>query len=77
MRSFMSLQVSLLTESLLTNGAGERPYVLVHPHVHGQVVGLGENLPSDLPILKFPPACLVVNRLRSCGGSNSKFWSLQ
>ena len=64
MRSFMSLQVSLLTESLLTNGAGERPYVLVHPHVHGQVVCLGENLPTDLPIFKFPPASFIVYGLK-------------
>lgn len=68
MSCLMPLQVSFLSKSLFTNSAGERPDVLMHSHVDGQVVSLGENFPTDLTILKLPPAGFIVYGLHSLGG---------
>ena len=60
MGRLVPLQVSLLPESLIAKAAAERPNVLVHPHVHHQVVRLGEGLATHLTVLKDPVASLVV-----------------
>ena len=52
--------MSLLPESLIAKAAAERPDVLVHSHVHHQVVRLGEGLATHLTVLKDPVASLVV-----------------
>ena len=49
----------------------------MHSHVNSQVVGLGEDLATDLTILKFPSTGLIVYRLHSCWRGHSKFWSLE
>ena len=67
MSGLMSLQVSLLPESLFTYSAGERPNVLVHPHVHCEVVSLCKHFPTYLSIFKLPPTRFVVNRLDPLG----------
>jgi len=54
------LQMSLLSESLVAKAAAERSDVLVHSHMHHQVVGLGEGLAAHLAVLKDPVARLVV-----------------
>ena len=77
MRSLVSLQVCLLSKRLLTDRARKRSDILVHPHVDGQVVGFREDFPANLSVLKFPPTCLVVDRLDSSWGGYSKFWSLK
>ena len=77
MRSLVSLQVCLLSKRLLTDRARKRSDILVHPHMDGQVVGFRKDFPANLSVLKFPPTCLVVDRLDSSWGGYSKFWSLK
>ena len=60
MGRLVPLQVSLLPESLIAKAASERPDILVHSHVHHQVVRLGEGLATHLAVLKDPVASLVV-----------------
>ena len=54
------LEVRLLAEGLVAEGAVEGPDVLVHAHVHHQVVRLAERLAAHLPVLEHPVARLVV-----------------
>ena len=46
--------MNLLPECLIADGAGEGADVLVHPHVRRQIVGLCEDLATDLAVLKHP-----------------------
>ena len=55
----VSLQVCLLSEGLVAERAGEGSDVFVHPHVHDEVVGLGEGFAADLPVLEHPVAGLA------------------
>ena len=55
----MALEVRLLSESLIAQRAGERSDVLVHAHVHHEVVRLGEGFPADLAVFKDPVAGLT------------------
>ena len=70
-RGLVPLQVGLLPEGLVAQLALERPHVLVHAHVHHQVVRLAERLAADLAVLELPRARLVVAHggLRSVGRS--------
>ena len=77
MRRFVALKVRFLPKRLLTDRARKWTDVLVHSHVNSQVVGLCEDLATNLSILKFPSTCLIVYRLDSCWGGYSKFWSLE
>ena len=54
------LEVRLLAEGLVAEGAVEGPDVLVHAHVHHQVVRLAERLAAHLAVLEHPVARLVV-----------------
>ena len=57
----MFLQMCLLSEGLAAMGATERPHVLVHSHVHIEVVVLFEPLATQSTILQFPVAGLVIS----------------
>ena len=61
MGRLVPLKMGLLPERLVAEGAVERPDVLVHPHVHHQVVRLAERLAAHLSVLEHPVARLVVS----------------
>jgi len=62
--SLVSLQMSFLSECLVTESAGKWTDILVHPHVDDEIVGLGEGFAADLTIFKDPVACFAA---RDCG----------
>ena len=77
MCGLVSLQVGLLTEGLLADGAGEGADVLVHPHVRRQIVSLCKDLATDLAVLEHPLAGLIVAGFEWAGGGHSAFGLLR
>ena len=63
MGHLMPMQVSLLPESLIAKAASERPDILVHSHVHHQVVRLGEGLATHLASLVVPDGLVDVGQV--------------
>ena len=63
MGHLMPMQVSLLPETIITMAAAERPNVLVQPHVHLQVVRLGEGLATHLASLVVPDGLVDVGQV--------------
>ena len=61
---FMFLQMCLLPEGLAAMGATERPHVLVHSHVHIEIVVLFEPLATHFAVHKFPVTSLVASNVR-------------
>ena len=59
----MSLEMCLLPEGLAAMGATERPHVLVHSHVHIEIVVLFEPLATHFAVLKFPVTSLVASNI--------------
>ena len=68
----MSLQMCLLSEGEVAQGAVERPQVFVHSHVRVEVAALFEPLAAHLAVPEFPVACLVASS--TCGAVVSTFW---
>ena len=65
----MCLHMRLLPEGLAAMGATERPHVLVHSHVHIEVVVLFEPLAAHLAVIEFPVESLVIDSASSCANA--------